>query len=254
VLLAEDNAVSQKVALEVLRRLGHHADVVDDGREVVAALERDCYDVVLMDLQMPGMDGLAVTRQVCERWPPDRRPRIVALSASELPEDRVQWLAAGADGWIGKALPVDDLRRELAGAAPRRSAAAPAAVPAVENVVENLRRLETRGTPGFADEVLDAFLRDAADQLATLRVAVARRDAGSVERAAHGLKGNASMVGAASLARTCEELIGLARAGSLDAGEPVVRRLDAAIGAIRRSAPSQSRAAGSPGDGPKVVE
>jgi CheY-like chemotaxis protein len=103
ILLAEDDTINQKVALAVLRGLGYHADVAANGLEVLRVLERQAYDVVLMDLQMPELDGLATSREICRRWPRDRRPRIVATTASDSPEIREACRAAGIDDFVGKA-------------------------------------------------------------------------------------------------------------------------------------------------------
>jgi CheY-like chemotaxis protein len=113
VLLAEDSDAVRAFAVDVLQAMGHTVDVAGDGSMILEALERHQYDVVLVDMHMPRTDGVAAIREVCRRWPPDRRPRIVALSASELPEDRALWIAAGADVWVSKSLPVEELRQAL---------------------------------------------------------------------------------------------------------------------------------------------
>ena len=104
ILLAEDDAITRKVALAVLRRLGYQADVAVNGNEVLRALEERVYDVILMDLQMPELDGLAASREIRRRWPRDRQPRIVATTASDDgPEIREACRAAGIDDVVGKA-------------------------------------------------------------------------------------------------------------------------------------------------------
>src|SRR4029077_8274385 len=113
ILLAEDNAVNQKVALLLLGRLGYRADVAWNGREALEALERQTYDVVLMDVQMPELDGLDATRRICERWPAGRRPRIVAMTANAMEEDREACFAAGMDDYVAKPIRPDDLARAL---------------------------------------------------------------------------------------------------------------------------------------------
>jgi CheY-like chemotaxis protein/HPt (histidine-containing phosphotransfer) domain-containing protein len=237
ILLAEDNPVSRKVALGVLERLGHRVDVATDGRQVLEAVERQPYDVVLMDMQMPEMDGVMVTRHLCERWPRDRRPGIIALSASEWPEDRARWLAAGAEAFVSKTLPVEELQRALARAASPQvgRTRGPAPAPVQDDVRGHLRQLETGRMPGLGAQVFDIFLQDTSARLAALQDAVARRDGDAVERVAHSLQGSAAMVGAASMARRCAELIGLARSGSLDGAEAIVMELEARFEAIQRS-------------------
>jgi signal transduction histidine kinase/CheY-like chemotaxis protein len=109
ILLAEDNAVNQKLALRLLSRLGYRADVAANGHEVIEALERQRYELVLMDVQMPELDGLEATRRICARWPRSDRPRIVAMTANALQGDRELCLAAGMDDYISKPIRLEEL-------------------------------------------------------------------------------------------------------------------------------------------------
>ena len=103
VLLAEDNVVNQKVALSMLQKLGFRADVAANGLEVIAAVERQPYDVILMDVQMPEMDGLEASRRLGQLRPdPAQRPWIIALTANAMQGDREMCLAAGMDDYISK--------------------------------------------------------------------------------------------------------------------------------------------------------
>jgi signal transduction histidine kinase/CheY-like chemotaxis protein len=113
ILLAEDNAVNQKLALRFLNRLGYRADVAANGLEVLSALSRQRYDVVLMDVMMPELDGLATTRRIQVDYPVERRPRVIAMTANAMAEDREECLAAGMDGYISKPIQVDELIRAL---------------------------------------------------------------------------------------------------------------------------------------------
>ena len=111
ILLAEDNAINQMVAIQMLKRLGYSADVAGNGLEVLQAIERQPYDVVLMDVQMPEMDGLVAAQEIRKLWP--KGPRIIAITAYALKGDRERCLAAGMDDYISKPIVIEELRRVL---------------------------------------------------------------------------------------------------------------------------------------------
>jgi len=113
ILLVEDNVVNQKLALRLLERMGYRADLAANGLEAIEALRRQPYDVVLMDVQMPEMDGLEATRAIYREWPRQQRPRIIAMTANVMKEDREACLAAGMDDYIGKPIQVEELVRAL---------------------------------------------------------------------------------------------------------------------------------------------
>jgi PAS domain S-box-containing protein len=113
ILLAEDNVINQKVATRILSQMGYRPDVVQNGLEVLSALERQKYDVILMDVQMPEMDGLEATRQVRELWTGTRRPWIIAMTANAMESDRQMCLKAGMDGYISKPVRIEALEAEL---------------------------------------------------------------------------------------------------------------------------------------------
>jgi len=110
ILLAEDIVVNQKVALLILKQLGYRADVANDGEEVLAALHRQTYDVVLMDVQMPQMDGLTAARHIQEQWAADQRPYIIALTANAMQGDRERCIAAGMHDYVSKPIRADELQ------------------------------------------------------------------------------------------------------------------------------------------------
>jgi CheY-like chemotaxis protein len=119
-LLAEDNTTNQKLALHILARMGYRADVAANGLEVLQSLERQKYDLVLMDMQMPEMDGLAATRFIRKEWPGEMGPRIIALTANATAEDRETCLAAGMDDYISKPIRVEELVKALSKCARRK--------------------------------------------------------------------------------------------------------------------------------------
>jgi len=113
ILLAEDNVINQKLALRMLEQLGYRADVAGNGIEAIESVERQPYDVILMDVQMPEMDGLEATRQIVSRWEQDARPRIVAMTANVMQEDREAGYAAGMHDYVSKPIHIEELIRAL---------------------------------------------------------------------------------------------------------------------------------------------
>ncbi|HJU23813.1 MAG TPA: GAF domain-containing protein [Casimicrobiaceae bacterium] len=109
ILLAEDNVVNQKLALRLLQQMGYRADLASNGIEAVESVQRQTYDVVLMDVQMPEMDGLDAARTICAKFPADARPRIIAMTANAMQGDREECLAAGMDDYVTKPIRVDAL-------------------------------------------------------------------------------------------------------------------------------------------------
>jgi CheY-like chemotaxis protein len=117
ILLAEDNAYNQKLATLVLKQMGYKADVAGNGLEAIQAVERQHYDVILMDVQMPEMDGLEATRAICARWPRGKRPHIIAMTANAMQGDREMCLQAGMDDYLSKPIRVNELASVLERAA-----------------------------------------------------------------------------------------------------------------------------------------
>ncbi|HSL50429.1 MAG TPA: GAF domain-containing protein [Candidatus Deferrimicrobiaceae bacterium] len=246
VLLAEDNAVNQKVALRILAQMGYRADVAANGIEAIEAVERQTYDVVLMDVQMPELDGFEASREINRRWPA-ARPRIVAMTANAMQGDRELCVAAGMDDYVAKPIRVEELvaalerspaHRDAVPAADPAEPAAPAAGAIDRAVFERL--VANTGGP-FVAELIDTFGEDARELLATLRRTLAATDRDAFRRAAHSLKSTAESLGATRLAALARELEVAARAGSLDgAGARIDRLTDhyeraaSALGDLRR--------------------
>jgi len=237
ILLAEDNAVNQKLALRLLEQMGYVADVAANGLEVIAALGRQGYDVVLMDVQMPEMDGFEASREITRRWPADERPRIVAMTANAMQGDRELCLAAGMDDYVSKPIRVEELvaalerspARELArilGERPREDGTLERTAreePVIDPAV--LMRLRETMGPGFLRELLATFLEDSQELVCAMRRALGEQDTDAFRRAAHSIKSNAASFGAARLAALARELEVLARSGSLDGAPARLERL-----------------------------
>jgi PAS domain S-box-containing protein len=227
ILLAEDNAMNQKVALRLLERLGYRADVARNGLEAIEALERQPYDVVLMDVQMPELDGLDATRRICERWPAETRPHIIAMTANALPEDREACFAAGMNDYVAKPIRAEELAAALKRARPLgNGAAGSAAVDYVSLDDEALKNLRDLGGDDFLGEVIDAFLADAPGLIATLRRSLEEESAEELRRAAHTLKSNGATLGAEGFADLCRTLEQRAKAGELEGAQELVDRIE----------------------------
>ena len=221
ILLAEDNVVNQRMAQLLLERLSQTADIVSNGIEAVEAAMRLPYDLILMDVLMPELDGLDATRQIRERLPKDRQPRIVAMTANALTGDRELCLAAGMDDYISKPVQLDQLAKVLLWQQVHveASASADAGTAAdgsqTEFRQETIDRLISAAGEKGARLVLGAMIDSAPRLLDGLHRALAEGDAKAVRRHAHTLKTNAATVGADALARMFQELEDLGAAGNL---------------------------------------
>jgi PAS domain S-box-containing protein len=231
VLLAEDNAVNQQVALHLLEKLGHRADVAGNGLEAIAALERQTYDIVLMDVQMPELDGLDATRQICARWPAEARPRIIAMTANALPEDREACFAAGMDDYVAKPIRPDELAQALSRA---RSRATPS-VGGTSLDAEALESLRELGGEEFLAELIGTFLSDAPALLASLRTTREQVKTEELRRAAHTLKSNGQTFGAGGFAELCRELEERARSGELGGADELIDRIHQEYAALEET-------------------
>ncbi|MFH2005538.1 MAG: ATP-binding protein [bacterium] len=255
-LLAEDHAVNQKVALLILGRLGYRADVAANGLEVLDALQRQTYDVILMDVQMPEMDGLEASRIIVETYPADRRPRIIAMTAGALSEDRERCQAAGMDDFVSKPVRVEELTEALrrcervsggsdgaaeagaddAAAAPPAAAPGPhaaRAAPADPVPPVNLAHLNALGPPDLVRELIQIYLEDAPDLLRGVQQAVEATDATAVQRAAHGLKGCCANLGIERLAELSFTLERAGQAAVLDDVAEMLHELESEFDRVK---------------------
>jgi len=245
ILLAEDNSTNQKVALRLLERLGQTADVVENGRQVLEHLERDRYDVILMDVQMPEMDGLEASRAICGRWPSGRRPRIIAMTAEAMLGDRERCLAAGMDDYIVKPVRLEELARALGRCVPSGERSAPPASPAPalrgDGAIDRsvLQQIREDLDDAAARDVIEDFLRATPGILTTLRAAASGGDVSAMQRAAHTLKGTSAMLGATALSARCEELERLSRSGPVGDAPARVGAIEELYAGVREALRSE---------------
>jgi signal transduction histidine kinase/DNA-binding response OmpR family regulator/HPt (histidine-containing phosphotransfer) domain-containing protein len=238
ILLAEDNSVNQKLALKMLERLGYRADVAANGREVLEALRRQHYDLVLMDVQMPEMDGLQASRLINQEWSVTERPRIAAMTANAMAGDREMCIEAGMDDYLSKPIQVRELRtaleqagqwiqqREQANLAeqlpthhtPKQSNEPATPTDSVEAVLDartldNLRELYGSEFAEAMQDLVNALQLETPPLLNTLKTALAERDAETVRKAAHNIKGSASNIGAKNMTAIAGKLEAMGKGG-----------------------------------------
>ena len=204
ILLADDHPVQSQVTLALLQSLGYSADTVRNGQEALYALEKRDYDVVLMDVQMPVMNGYEATAEIRRRWPKGRQPRIIALTGRNLEQDRREALAAGMDDYIGKPVPLRVLAAKLANR--------------VEMVVNDNVLLELEGATSqeTVKELIDAFLGDISRVVREMRAAVSAGDGQTLRNLAHPEASVCLALGIARMAMLAKQLEKLGESGKLD--------------------------------------
>ena len=257
VLLAEDNPVNQRVATAMLERLGYVVDVVTNGQEAVDAAGARQYRAILMDCQMPVLDGYEATAAIRLLPGEARKVPIVAVTASAMTSDERRCLAAGMDDYVPKPLRLDALARVLALWAPDTTAddavapspavadskgEAPARAVLDPDVIDRLDRLGAFSGSDLTGEVSSLFLYDAEIRLIALQVALAGDDAAGVVDSAHALSGASANVGAAGLAGLCATLASHGADGDLGVGAALLDEVEDELGRVREALTSRSSA------------
>ncbi len=233
VLIAEDNTVNQIVTLGQLKKLGYSADAVPNGLAVLKALERTPYDIVLMDCQMPEMDGYETTRNIRARAGNFPQPHIIAMTAHAMQGDREKCLAAGMNDYISKPVQLEAFAAALARALAPGAKTVPLkkednfANGAVESALceKTLHSLKEIGD-SFFTEVFETFERDATTRLGALQSAIAIGDTRRLREEAHTLKGASRTVGAQVMGAICQQLENLGIAKSAEGAAELMVRLE----------------------------
>ena len=243
ILLTEDNVVNQKVALHILKRMGYEADIANNGLEALVALRRQSYDVVLMDMQMPEMDGLTATKQICQEWSSEERPRIIAMTANAMQGDRELCLNAGMDDYVSKPIRIDVLIEALSKCQPKiktnsfvltsqdnnegnnediktqNSSQALASSDAIDTkVLQSFREMVGEDAEAFLAEMIDCYLEDTPKLLKDINQAIIEANAPNLRRAAHTLKSSSITLGAKNLASLCKEIEEIVENGYTQSG------------------------------------
>jgi signal transduction histidine kinase/DNA-binding response OmpR family regulator len=238
ILLAEDNEVNQKVALRMLARLGCQAEAVRDGHDAVAAVECGTYDAVLMDVQMPGMDGFEATATIRKREAASgRHLPIIAMTAHAMQGDRDRCLAAGMDDYISKPVRLSDLARVLASWGARRgkpAATVAAPAPEAKPVFDVERLAEACGDDEeFRRHMLEEFLASLPEAVRKIEDAVGGAAGAALGSLAHSLKGSCYAVGADAAATAAEALEHLGKRGALTEAAALLGRLRQELDRLR---------------------
>jgi CheY-like chemotaxis protein len=235
ILLADDNTVNQKVCLLILESLGYRADVVSNGLEVLQALKRRTYDVVLMDVQMPEMDGWQASRRIRSDFPSDAQPWIIAMTAGILDEEREECAEAGMDGFVSKPIRPEELRVELEKRAapcapPTRDAGRESAEDELDGfdpkTIAALRAMNRPGSPDVVEELLVIYCHALPDQVKGIRQAARASDFGNLVQAAHKLRGSSANMGAKAMASACGRIEALAKKQSMDGVAELVGEIE----------------------------
>lgn len=251
ILLAEDIVVNQKVALTMLQKLGYRADVAGNGLEVLEALHRQTYDVVLMDVQMPEMDGIETTHRIRQQWRSPSYPWIIAMTAHAMQGDRDECLCAGMNDYISKPVRIqalvqalercadleananaaaDLLVAEAVEAEAAEAGAAAGAETAAETIddftadlpptfepqlLERLAEVLGEGSEDVIVSIVQTYLEEAPQRLESLSQAVRQKDPTRLHQAAHALKSMSTNIGASRLIHFCQSIESIGRSGSV---------------------------------------
>ncbi len=255
VLVAEDNVVNQKVARRQLQKLGYPVDVVANGLEVLEALERIHYDVVLMDCHMPEMDGYEATRRIRSRLNGDkpahnghrngnRSPeasqavRIIAMTANAMQSDREKCLEAGMDDYISKPVQIQELQAALERWTPAGKASvetAPAVPVLNSQALAGLRDLREPGEADPVQECIDLFLEHTEQSLVELRQHFEAKDCAGLRHVAHSLKGSCGNLGAERMAALCRELEQSGKTGVVNGVDKLIRGVESEFAEVRQA-------------------
>lgn len=232
ILLVDDNNFNQKLAVEMLKQLGYPADVASSGTEALEALREKTYDVVLMDVKMPGIDGLETTRRICRRWVVGSRPRIIGMTASTTEGDRQKCLEAGMDDYIPKPLRLEELKAALSRCQPVEEQGGNASpiseIPVLNpHALENLRKAAVKDPNSLLRQLIDGYLEDAPKLMQNIREAIEQVNPPKLDFAAHTLKSMSDTFGATTFAQLCKKLELMGASGAIALNPDQLTQLEA---------------------------
>ena len=229
ILLAEDNPINQEVMSLMLEKIGYSPEVVSDGLQVMEALRKTSYDLILMDVEMPQMDGITATRRICEEWEPGKRPYIIALTAYATMEDRKKCLAAGMNNYLVKPITAQTLRQTLQRVGmeqastkvaveedkgdnlPKRKQGQQVLDP---SVLDSILRMGSGKANKIILRVIESYLEDTPERIEAIVGAIAAEDPTALRQSAHALRSSSVTIGAQYLSHLCQELENLGHSGT----------------------------------------
>jgi signal transduction histidine kinase/DNA-binding response OmpR family regulator len=250
VLVAEDNPTSQKLMVLILQHMGYAPDVAGNGLEVLEALDRQRYDLLFMDIQMPEMDGLETTRRIVGSRPRDERPVIVGTTAYALGGESARCLSAGMDDYVSKPIKIDEIQDVLTrwgqGRAARPQETQETPVVEVSNVLNGSRVAEILRAGGESGAVIlgrliETYLEGLPQALRSLEEAYRAEDTENVVRAGHRLKGASLNLGVEEIAALSAKIEEKGRKGDLPGARPLLQELNSKAEHIRRELESTQR-------------
>jgi signal transduction histidine kinase/CheY-like chemotaxis protein len=241
ILLAEDNSTNQKLTLLMLERMGYRADVAANGLEVLDALHRQPYDVILMDVQMPEMDGLEATRLIRREFAAETQPYIIAMTANVMQGDRERCLEAGMSGYLGKPIHFRELTEAIVrckqgeaslhdpGKAPAMTRPAPAGEILDPAAWSRLRAMLGVKAEEMLPTLIDTFMQEAVQLQEDAAGAAQQGKPDELRRAAHTLKSNAANFGATAMAAACLELENVGRNNTVEGAADLLKKVEMAF-------------------------
>jgi CheY-like chemotaxis protein/HPt (histidine-containing phosphotransfer) domain-containing protein len=237
-LLADDNTINQKVGQRVLQKLGYCADLADNGLEVLRAMDQKTYDLIFLDVQMPEMDGLEAARRICQRWPRDKRPCLVAMTGNALVGDREKCLEAGMDDYISKPVRLEDLQTILEHWGQKRAKkpdtaflarafALPRESLLDQSILAELGEMPPANGISIVRELIDLFLQTAPQSIAQINESL--NEPHQLSFHAHALRSMSLNLGAKRMVELSQKLEELSRSGNLTEAPGTLRELESAF-------------------------
>lgn len=242
-LVVEDNPINQRVIVQMIEKRGFTADVASNGLEALDRLSRTDYDLVLMDCQMPVMDGYEATREIRRLEGSNRHTPIIAVTANAMVGDREKCIAAGMDDYLSKPVKIEALEAMLnrwrADGAENQTVAHEPSINENDvldhSALDGLRDLQEDGEDDLIKELIEIYIADAPSYIADISLAVESANAHAMERAAHTLKGSSASLGANLLAAACLEMEKLGRSNSVEGAPELLAHIEREFERARRA-------------------